>query len=143
MHCVDLGESFSTSIYLQNLASIQPSPVYQPASQPRTNYIKFTFSPCIDPPGQALSSSLVLSCCFFYVRLFYRIREGALLFTIESILHGEERGSPGVPGGPDDVLQLDTSLVVEHPDDDSQSQVSASVQARPLRERRRAPFAAA
>ena len=66
------------------------------------------------------------------VRLFYRIREGALLFTIESILHGEERGSPGVPGGPDDVLQLDTSLVVEHPDDDSQSQVSASVQARPL-----------
>ena len=24
MHCVDLGESFPTSIYLQNLASIQP-----------------------------------------------------------------------------------------------------------------------
>ena len=24
MHCVDLGESFSTHIYLQNLASIQP-----------------------------------------------------------------------------------------------------------------------
>ena len=29
MHCVDLGESFQTHIYLQNLASIQPrtSPV--------------------------------------------------------------------------------------------------------------------
>ena len=24
LHCVDLGESFPTSIYLQNLASIQP-----------------------------------------------------------------------------------------------------------------------
>ena len=24
MHCVDLGESFQTQIYLQNLASIQP-----------------------------------------------------------------------------------------------------------------------
>ena len=24
VHCVDLGESFPTSIYLQNLASIQP-----------------------------------------------------------------------------------------------------------------------
>ena len=24
MHCVDLGESFQTHIYLQNLASIQP-----------------------------------------------------------------------------------------------------------------------
>ena len=32
MHCVDLGESFPTSIYLQNLASIQPrtSPVKFP-----------------------------------------------------------------------------------------------------------------
>ena len=31
MHCVDLGESFPTSIYLQNLASIQP----------RTSRLKF------------------------------------------------------------------------------------------------------
>ena len=31
MHCVDLGESFQTRIYLQNLASIQP----------RTSPIKF------------------------------------------------------------------------------------------------------
>ena len=26
VHCVDLGESFPTSIYLQDLASIQPTP---------------------------------------------------------------------------------------------------------------------
>ena len=34
VHCVDLGESFPTSIYLQNLALIQPPP-------PRTNPVKF------------------------------------------------------------------------------------------------------
>ena len=34
VHCVDLGESFPTSIYLQNLASIQP----------RTSPVKFTSS---------------------------------------------------------------------------------------------------
>ena len=45
VHCVDLGENFpipiQTSIYLQNLASIQPSTGYQPASQPRTGLSKF------------------------------------------------------------------------------------------------------
>ena len=41
MHCVDLGESFPTSIYLQNLASIQP----------RTSLVKFARSPRTDPPG--------------------------------------------------------------------------------------------
>ena len=35
VHCVDLGESFQTSIYLQNLASIQP----------RTSLVKFARSP--------------------------------------------------------------------------------------------------
>ena len=35
MHCVDLGESFLTSIYLQNLASIQP----------RSSFVKFARSP--------------------------------------------------------------------------------------------------
>ena len=34
MHCVDLGKSFPTSIYLQNLASIQP----------RTSLVKFAAS---------------------------------------------------------------------------------------------------
>ena len=47
VHCVDLGESFPTSIYLQNLASIQP----------RTSLVKFAHSPCTesttDPPGIA------------------------------------------------------------------------------------------
>ena len=44
MHCVDLGESFPTSIYLQNLASIQP----------RTSLVKFARSPrtiITDRPG--------------------------------------------------------------------------------------------
>ena len=41
VHCVDLGESFPTSIYLQKLASIQP----------RTSLVKFARSPRTDPPG--------------------------------------------------------------------------------------------
>ena len=40
VHCVDLGESFPTSIYLQKSASIQP----------RTSPVKFARSPCTDPP---------------------------------------------------------------------------------------------
>ena len=40
VQCVDLGESFPTSIYLQNLASIQP----------RTSLVKFARSPRTDPP---------------------------------------------------------------------------------------------
>ena len=38
VHCVDLGESFPTRIYLQNLASIQP----------RTSLVKFARSPRTD-----------------------------------------------------------------------------------------------
>ena len=41
VHCVDLGESFPTHIYLQKLASIQP----------RTSLVKFARSPRTDPPG--------------------------------------------------------------------------------------------
>ena len=41
MHCVDLGESFHMSIYLQNLASIQPT----------MSLVKFARSPRTDPPG--------------------------------------------------------------------------------------------
>ena len=44
VHCLDLGESFPTSIYLQSLASIQP----------RTSLVKFARSPRIDPPGELL-----------------------------------------------------------------------------------------
>ena len=44
VHCVDLGESFPTSIYLQHLAS----------TQPRTSLVKFARSPCADPPGSFL-----------------------------------------------------------------------------------------
>ena len=46
VHCVDLGESFPTSIYLQNLASIQP----------RTSLVKFARSPRTDPPGPRTGS---------------------------------------------------------------------------------------
>ena len=41
VRCVDLGESFHMSMYLHNLASIQP----------RTSLVKFAGSPCTDPPG--------------------------------------------------------------------------------------------
>ena len=42
---VDLGESFPTHIYLQNLALIQP----------RTSPVKFARSPRTDPPGDSKS----------------------------------------------------------------------------------------
>ena len=45
MHCVDLGESFPTHIFLQNLASIQPI----------TSLVKFARSPRTDPPGRICS----------------------------------------------------------------------------------------
>ena len=45
VHCVGLGESFPTSIYLQNLASIPP----------RTSPFKFARSPRTDPPGVKIS----------------------------------------------------------------------------------------
>ena len=43
MHCVDLGESFPTSIYLQNLAS----------KQPRTSPLNFARSSGEANPGDA------------------------------------------------------------------------------------------
>ena len=52
MHCVDLGESFPTNIYLQNLASIQPS--LPPPPPPRTSPVKFPSSSCIDTLGHGL-----------------------------------------------------------------------------------------
>ena len=44
VHCVDLGESFQTHIYLQNLASIQP----------RTSPLKFVGSPLLPGPSRQL-----------------------------------------------------------------------------------------
>ena len=44
VHCVDLGESFPTHIFLQHLASIQL----------RTSLVKFARSPRTDPPGLSL-----------------------------------------------------------------------------------------
>ena len=50
MHCVDLGESFQSHIYLQNLAS----------KQPRTSLVKFARSPRTDPPGLEDRAALFL-----------------------------------------------------------------------------------
>ena len=46
VHCVDLGESFPTSIYLQNLASIQPiTSLVKFARSPRTYHYYYYISP--------------------------------------------------------------------------------------------------
>ena len=50
MHCVDLGESFPTHIYLQNLVSIQP----------RTSFVKFARSLCTDHQSESLLLFLLL-----------------------------------------------------------------------------------
>ena len=53
VHCVDLGESFPTSIYLQNLASIQPrTSLVKIARSPRTDRIIIIII-ITDPPGRA------------------------------------------------------------------------------------------
>ena len=57
VHCVDLGESFHMSIYLQNVASISP----------RTNLVKFARSPCTDPSGIGNFGGDVLGCIEFDV----------------------------------------------------------------------------
>ena len=49
VHCVDLGESFPTSIYLQKSASIQP----------RTSLVKFARSPRTEPPEPKAAAALV------------------------------------------------------------------------------------
>ena len=54
VHCVDLGESFPTSIYLQNLASIQPrtSPKKFASSSSRKFELKLSnFKALICSPG--------------------------------------------------------------------------------------------
>ena len=73
VHCVNLGESFPTSIYLQNLASIQP----------RTSLVKLARSPCTDPPGARWASFPPWICrCsaeFFVYSFFFsqpRARQG-------------------------------------------------------------------
>ena len=52
MHCVDLGESFPTHIFLQKLAS----------TQLRTSPVKFACSPRTDPTG--VFKGLVGRSCF-------------------------------------------------------------------------------
>ena len=56
MHCVDLGESFQTHIFLQNLASIQP----------RTSPVKFArptdSRPPGNPPTRSAAQALFVDC---------------------------------------------------------------------------------
>ena len=61
VHCVDLGESFPTRIYLQKSASIQP----------RTSPVKFARSPCTDPPGASAEGLRQLA-----VRRYWRFGNG-------------------------------------------------------------------
>ena len=50
VHCVDLGESFPTNIYLQNLASIQP----------RTSLVKFA---AVRVQIAQVHPQLLVECC--------------------------------------------------------------------------------
>ena len=88
VHCVDLGESFRTHIYLQNLASIPP------ASQPRTSLAKFARSPrtvriiiiiiiiITDPPGR--SRRTASNCLFFseYSRGYLKVTNNFFIFFL-------------------------------------------------------------
>ena len=66
VHCVDLGESFPTSSYLQKSASIQP----------RTSLVKFARSPCTHPPKLNLFLRLQL------LTLCLRPIAGGVLFRV-------------------------------------------------------------
>ena len=61
MHCVDLGESFQTHIYLQNLASIQPrtSPVKFAAPGLNPNYADLA-GVLAERPGFEVAAGMLL-----------------------------------------------------------------------------------
>ena len=90
MHCVDLGENFPTSIYLQNLASIQP----------RTSLVKFARSPRTDPPGFLMVLFRLIGSYFdvfvFSISLFdgqYRNASGMICLQAPSPMGGLTRRS--------------------------------------------------
>ena len=82
MHCVDLGESFPTSIYLQNLASIQP----------RTSFVKFARSPRTDPPG-VCTAGCANNIMLIYVAVLFMWKGAcnATHFGYQGLLVGERR----------------------------------------------------
>ena len=51
VHCVDLGESFPTHIFLQNFSTSFKKKKELASVQPRTSLVKFARSPRTDPPG--------------------------------------------------------------------------------------------
>ena len=73
VHCVDLGESFPTSIYLQNLASIQP----------RTSPVKFACSPRTDPPACWCTHSRS-------TRTTRRLRQSTRTVQSKPLVHSEQ-----------------------------------------------------
>ena len=75
VHCVDLGESFLTHIYLQNLASIQPF----------TSPVKFARSPRTDPPRWVLPGQ---SQCVRSISTYVGF------FQAESVCNRKPIGSP-------------------------------------------------
>ena len=84
MHCVDLGESFPTHIYLQNVTSIQP----------RTSLVKFARSPRTDPPGSLRPSRLdkfssnVLYYTKFVSKFWHLNRSGQIACGSEYCMSG-------------------------------------------------------
>ena len=99
---VHLGESFSTHICLQNLASIQPR-----TSQPRTSLVKFTRSLCTDPPGVwvfgsvTAAGALAVACAYGSTRNETFRKAGstaaaacAAAFPAKAVQHEESTKSP-------------------------------------------------
>ena len=79
VHCVDLGESFPTRIYLQKSASIQP----------RTSPYKFARSPRTDPPGPALEFESNKYCC----TIICDLRRGNLMSSSNILEEVSERST--------------------------------------------------
>ena len=105
MYCVDLGESFQMSIYLQNVACVHP----------RTIPVKFARSQCTDP---GLSSLLSLEggwllgtifghffMIFKYFMIFFLVsfKENEIITGLSVFLSVKRRRLPCVVADDDDV----------------------------------------
>ena len=95
VRCVDLGESFHMSIFLQNLASIQP----------RTTPVKLARSPCPDSPTTKVRAAV----CWHIVRK--GIIKYALKMALESSESRRKSSSSSSGGTGADVEQLSEALL--------------------------------
>ena len=71
VHIVDLGESFSTHIFLENVPSIQP----------RTSLVKFARSLRTDPPGLLCFHCVFVPSCFEFLDLRQLSLESILVLS--------------------------------------------------------------